>query len=100
MRIPKSILVKGKRWKVAYKWNLKDDHENPCDGVCDTTNRTIFLDRALPKTERPQTFLHELIHAVVYELHLNTSFPDEVEEVLAEGLSQYFLEIFTMRLKR
>lgn len=100
MRVPKSILIKGKRWKVNYKWNLRDDDNHPCDGLCEYKIRTIWIDRALPKAERPQTFLHEIIHALIYELHLNTSLPSEVEEVLAEGISQYLFEIFNMRLKR
>lgn len=100
MRIPKTILVKGKRWKIFYKWNLMDDDGCKCDGLCEYKARVIWLDRSLLKSEKVQTFLHELVHALIYELHLNTSLPGEVEEVLAEGISQYFLEIFNMRLKR
>lgn len=100
MRIPKHIDVKGKRWKISYKWNLADDDGTKCDGLCEYKTRTIWLDRAIPKSERPQVFLHELVHALIYELHLTDGLPNELEEVLAEGFSQYFLETFNVRLKR
>ena len=101
MRIPKQINVLGKKWLIKYKWNLSDE-EIKCDGLCCYRSRTIFIDRSLPKVDRPQTFLHELLHAIIYEakLHNADSFTVEVEEIMVETISSYIMDKFSMRLKR
>ena len=100
MRIPKSVDVYGSRWSVGYKWNLLSDKGEHVDGLCDKKNRTILIDRSLSKDERPGTFFHELFHAIIYELKLGqTDLSGEVEEVLVEGISDYMIKYFILRLR-
>ena len=100
MRLPKHINVLGKKWKVSYKWNLTDEGIK-CLGLCCHESRTIFIDRTSTKAERPQIFLHELLHAILFEAKLTDadSFSTEVEEIMVELVSTYLLDKFTMRLK-
>jgi len=100
VRIPKTIDVKGKLWKVEYKWNLSDEG-TLCDGLCDDTLRTIFINRATPKEQRAGIFMHELLHALYYELNLQeATFSEDVEEILVENTVQFLLDKFSLRLKR
>jgi len=100
MRIPKQIDVLGKKWKVSYRWRLLDG-DIKCDGLCCHTSRTIFIDRSTAKADRPQIFLHELLHAVLFEAKLTDaeSFSCEIEEILVEVVSSYLLDTFAIRLK-
>lgn len=101
MRIPKAITIYGKRWTTNYKWNLFDDEGNRCDGLCCKKTRTITLDRYLKDTEKTSTYLHELLHAVLYELKINqTSLDSDVEEIIVAGIEEFIMENFTFRLKK
>jgi hypothetical protein len=101
MRIPSEILVKGKRWTIGYKWGLTDGHDL-VDGLCNLSDRTIFIRRELKKEEKWPIFLHELIHAILFEAHLSedggiSGFP---EEVVCSAIADVFSTLFDIRLKR
>jgi hypothetical protein len=101
MNIPKSFHIKGKLWTVEYKWGLRDEGDL-VDGLCVFTDRTIYLRRELLKEEKPMAFLHELIHAVLYECHLHQAggLSDESEEIICDGVADVLTTLFTMRFKR
>lgn len=106
MKIPRQITIHGHKWKIAYKWNLRLGDENSrvdrCDGLCDLEAKTIFLDRGLTEDERPKVFMHELLHAIIFEanLHHAESLSEEVEEILVETIGRFLIDKFHMRLKR
>ena len=107
MRIPKEFIIKGKLWSVEYKWNLTDkDPGGPpqrMDGLCVVSRRVIQLDRALPKEEKWPVFLHEYVHAVLFEAHisgLDGPAGDYIEEVICEALADAFVTSFHVRWKR
>ena len=94
-------MVKGKRWKISHKWNLKDDHGILCDGLCEPKLKTVYLDRSLSKADKESALLHEVFHAVIYEVGLHqSSLTLDVEEMLVENLSLFVLETFNVRIKR
>lgn len=99
MRIPKEFTIKGKTWKVEYKWGLKSGNEM-IDGLCDPNERTIFIRRELLKDEKPHIFLHEFFHAVFFEAHLSYNdgwVPDLVEEIICDALALSIKENFKLR---
>jgi hypothetical protein len=63
MRIPRSLEINGKRWRVVRKplAHLGDS------GRCYPGSREIQLDPYLTREELEDTFLHELIHACLRE---------------------------------
>ena len=104
MNIPKQFLIKGKLWKVEYKWGLHD-HEvcaGFCDGLCDFDLKTIFIRREVPVEQKFGIFMHELIHATLHECHLheNGGVDGILEEVLCEGITDVITSLFTLRFKR
>lgn len=101
MRIPTKFELKGKVWKVRYKSSLQFGG-GACDGLCSFSNRTIYINKDLPKADRQATFLHELFHALIFEAHIapNARFSEGVEEVLCEAFADVMCTLFTLKWKR
>jgi len=100
MKIPKKKNIYGKTWVTQYKWNLRDEKDQPVDGLCDKEHRIILLDRAMSKEDKFRTYLHELVHAVCYELKVDfTSVSYDVLEIVAEGLADWLFDNTNIRFK-
>lgn len=103
MKIPKTFKLKGKDWNVEYKWNLRDVEGDKMDGLCLNGKRTIQIDRAMPREEKWTVFLHELVHAVVFEAHisgLDGPAGELLEEVLCDSIASDFDSLFNFKWKR
>lgn len=98
-RIRRNIKIKGQQWQVIFTWNLRDDKLQKVDGLCDPSKKTIFIDRMVPNEDKWFVFFHELIHAIIYELHLNEDggIDGITGEILAEGITVALHDIFQMR---
>jgi hypothetical protein len=101
VKIPSEVLVKGKLWTVEYKWGLRDGGEI-VDGLCQYGPRKILIRRELKKEDKPAVFLHELIHAILFESHLNEDggLDGFAEEVVCSSIADVILTLFHLRLKR
>lgn len=99
MKIPKQIKLKGKTWDIDYKWGLREENEL-LDGLCIFKDRKILLRRELLSVEKPSVFLHEFIHAVIYESHLLAHIGDTEQEVLCDAIAETLLENFTIKPKK
>lgn len=100
MKLPKEFMLKGKRWKLIYKWGLSARTGN--DGLCVFSDRSIILDRSLTGEYKIDVFLHELTHALLFEAHINpgTGVTPEVEEIICDAVSDAFMSIFDLKFKR
>lgn len=100
-KIPKEFYIKGKLWRVEYKWRLEENGIGKCDGLCEFSERVIYLDRLLPKDQKPKVFLHEYTHAVLHEAHLheNGGLDGILEEVVCESIADALTENFNLRWK-
>ncbi len=102
MRIPKEFRLKGHNWSVEYKWNLHDGNEK-MDGLCLMTRRVIQLDRGMSRDEKWPVFLHELVHAILFEAHvsgLDGPAGELLEEVICDAIAGDFSDLFNFRWKR
>lgn len=88
--IPKLIWINHNKWRVLIKTGIiQDDYGVECAGLCDTTKRQIIL--ASPDY---QVFLHEYIHAVLYEYAMyRTSLTPDVEEMICEFVSRELVKL-------
>lgn len=52
--------------------------------------------------EKEEVFLHELIHAALFEAHLHdgSGLGGETEEIVCDAVSDLFTSLFTLRWKR
>lgn len=102
MKIKNSFLIKGKEWRVVYKWNLHDPIHGHCHGICDPTERIIYLNRLDDAETKQRAFMHELFHAVAYECHATEAGGVDgfLGEVLAEGQTDVLLDLFELKWRR
>ncbi len=91
MRIPKKIRIKGELWKIKWKSDLKHNGELVY-GLSDFDTRTITLNRDMPRDLYLHSFIHEVTHATLYELHVEVNI--ELEEVTADGIGYVFSKVF------
>lgn len=101
IRIPGRLYIKGKEWKVVYKWNLRLEGAK-VDGYCEAATRTIYLDKALDPMEKLLAFLHELGHAILHEAHMGEAggIDGFQEEVVVAAFADYFANNFTLKFKK
>ena len=97
MKLPRSILIKGSNWKVRRRKHLDLDGQE-CYGLCDYSERTIWVQSGLDKELETLVFIHELIHASVHELHLDLD--GVTDEILADGLSAILVSLFKINIHK
>jgi len=89
-RIPKKISILGTEYKIEYRWRPLVEGVH-CDGFCKLEEKKIVLDRALKESKR-QVFLHEVLHAVLFEAGISRSFTakqQDIEEQIVDCLSRF-----------
>lgn len=91
MRIPKSFMIKGKKYSVRIEKHLRHEDGSKVDGLCDLDNRTIYLDKGLKRKEMEKVLLHEVFHAIIFEAHINPGvrFSEGIEEVLCDAFADF-----------
>jgi len=73
--IPPHLKINGRKWKVRFDF-IEDN------GECDYEARTITISEKLDKQDAEETFLHEVLHALIPE----ASVWDETTEELVVSL--------------
>lgn len=96
MKIPDSILVFGVEYKVIFKRSIIVDG-SPCDGLCQTSKKEIWINQYVPKNEKFQVFLHEVFHAALWEQGTSRELPDSLEETICDGLSKFLVNTYKFR---
>jgi len=74
--------VLGELYTVEYVKGLRDEDGVKVDGLCCTTDKNIEIDAALNGEILLKTFLHEYLHAVLFEAGLEDIFGEKLEEVV------------------
>lgn len=98
-KLPHSLSICGKIWLVKSEPDLKDDGE-PLRGLTTCEDRVIRIDSLMNWRDQWVTFLHELNHAIIFELGGHTAaLSDDLEEILVEGIARQYAEIFVMRTR-
>ena len=92
MKLPKSIKIKGEVWKIKLVDNLHAPDGDKVQGYCFTTGREIYIDKSLRGEQLSITYLHEINHAIMFELHLTLNL--EVEEIIADGFASVYEKLF------
>ena len=98
MKIPKKFVIKGKQWKVSWRKQVMYLGDE-CDGLADGEKRTIYLSKACDPSLHQSVFMHELVEAIIFELHLaghDNSISPLAKEVLCDGVADIFLDLFTL----
>ena len=89
MKIPRHILIKGTKYKIKKNFDFKDKEML---GLCDKQNKIIYLSKHQTDKELRNTFIHELLHALLQETALDASL-DQLEEPLCYAISEFIDQI-------
>jgi len=66
---PKEIKVGRHKYKLQFVAKMPKEGKD-CDGLCDLTNRVIYIKESLSYTEVFNTLVHEVLHAVAEEYNI------------------------------
>jgi hypothetical protein len=80
----KSLKIVGKRYKLFVKTNFED-----C-GQCDDNKQTISLKKDMPKDLELDTLIHEITHAIDYQMNLEMS--ERQVHGVGAGLAAVFID--------
>jgi len=92
--------IRGKRWRIVVRKDLRCELGVVVDGLCDSTARVIYLHADLTGKHRQQRLLHEFNHAVMAEYGMEVlGLPEQVEEMLVNILALELTENLTAIIK-
>lgn len=100
--IPQQFRLAGKTWHVR-ELSDKDIERHPDGGedvfgLCLNGHSEILIRAGLPQQEREHTFLHELVHAMLYTLGWGRLNADEDRVDALAGMLHQFLQTKRGRL--
>lgn len=88
-KLPKTVMVLGKRIKVVLKEELASQGYA---GLYDPSEGKIYINPNVPDIE--ETYLHELNHSIIHRTGLNQVISREVEEMICENFATAYAEAF------
>ena len=98
----RSISILGQPWKVKRVKKLEHEGE-PCFGLCDPDERTIYIKSGITKLQAERVFWHEYTHARLYEsgVTLNTGGISALaEEVICDTIANLMAYELNVSWKR
>ena len=87
MKRPISIRVSGIKYKVQY-----DCADPEAYGLTDPDTNTIYLRAGMPEDKMIRVFVHEIMHAVIFETPFSTRKRFDVEEI-CDIVGWHFLDM-------
>lgn len=87
MRIPRQFQLGGTTWKV--------EQVHPLMGAMGATfngQALVQLDKELPQQVKEQTFLHEVVHAILFSMGKPST---EHDEVFVDGFATFLHQFLT-----
>lgn len=104
MKRPDEFLLKGKRWRIVNRKTLVKRFD--CRGYTHYDDpgkrRLIELQTGMNPQEEFEVLLHEMIHATLYEAHLNANsgMSEDAEEIACDAITDMLLSTFSLKWKR
>lgn len=96
MRLPKTVTIKGNVWKVV-RANRITYRGNECYGLCVYGKRQIRVLKRLEAQLTLHTFMHELAHATLHEMHIDLG--AVLDEAVCDGITQEIVNNFDIKLR-
>jgi hypothetical protein len=88
-KYPKTLVVKGEEWRIAFVDSIEGKGTL---GLCDPSNRIVYIKNGQSKKETYKSFLHEMIH--VLELEYDISIPHSSVYKLEEAIYDLLINNF------
>lgn len=85
---PRELVIKDDIWKVRFVRKISDNTL----GLCDPSEKTIYIKQGQSYQERLDTFLHEVVHAINFEYNFEIKHNHVYK--LAEAMAKIYIENF------
>lgn len=86
---PGTLLIKGEEWRIAFVDRIEGKETV---GMCDPSNRIIYIANGQSKEEMFATFIHECLHALEMEHDIKIS--HKAIYALEKAVFQFLTENF------
>ena len=95
MKIPKSVVVLGRRFtvKVVSREYIEKEIGIGVMGGMNYSRKLILISNNMSKEDMLVTYFHELCHAGMYVAGLNQIIDPSVQEILCETLGNTFYDV-------
>ncbi len=94
---PKKINVLGHTYRIIEKPKMSESAGH--DGLCDATNKIIYLDKGLHKEDKLRVLMHEIMHAYQFESGFCDVLDRQAQELLAEGMAGFLSSILVVKFR-
>jgi hypothetical protein len=91
-KMPKKLTIFGKTVKVKVV-------ELPEDTCGDFEKNVIRIRKSLSHDEQMGTLIHEIFHAILYNINISQIMPHELEEIIIENFTETLTQLFELKLK-
>lgn len=94
MKIPRNIKIGGFNWEVKQSGEIST--ESSTFGSTHTQKQKIFIDPTETQQKKEQTFIHEVMHAIWWQVGLNTRYKGEqkhMEEEIVDAMSHGLYQV-------
>lgn len=91
MKNMKSIKIKGQRYKIKHVQLIENEG---LYGKCDFKNRFILIDENLKDDDFKSTFIHEIGHALLFEIGMCQAIHMDLHEIIVENYANELLKHF------
>ncbi len=85
-------LVNGNIWTVKFKREIKDTATTHCLGLCDPSDRMIYIKLGQSFEERLDSFFHEFLHSAEEEYDFELDHKDVHK--LARAMARFYIDNF------
>jgi hypothetical protein len=89
---PKSITIMGRKIKIKQGVNLIYK-EQPCLGLCDYDNKTIYLEKNQPQQSKVETLVHEATHFFLELTGISQKLDIDTNEMYCQLITALFVDL-------
>ncbi len=82
-KIPKSIQILGRKFKIKQISNLKYGQDQVL-GLCDYSNKAIYIEKDQTDKEKLDTLYHECVHAMLAISGIDQKLTDSENEIMCQ----------------
>lgn len=81
-----------KTYKIIYKEDIYDDHNNKCYGIADHNKQEIVIDNTFSQDIQNQALIHEILHTIADKYLLEVNKNEREIDLLATGIYEMILD--------
>jgi hypothetical protein len=99
-KLPKYIVILGRKFKIKQLVGLCY-HGEPCLGLCDASNKIIYLEKGQKEDDKLDTLVHESVHAMLSISGIDQKLTDSENEIMCQLVTALFNDLLkSLKLKQ